>query len=241
MKKIESRLNGLGKTVAEVVNMTGEYGEGSSIKMSNQLFKDCLTEGVIKSVNVVGAKGRGTKNIYCDCGEVVLVKLSKEVDSVAVFDKKLLGEDLYKLFTGKSMHIKRSKEDGRGIWRMSYPRVMHYKNELDKNGKKVTVIDEDYPVSVSVILWALYTGAITKEDLHSKNAPVLDITSYEAHHNKADWDNRIDATALMTTTAHMEYHSVHGQHSHQVIANPKTVEEVKALLKLLNNYSIDRP
>ena len=236
MKKLNF-INELGQTAVGIVNIPGETGDGSAIEMYNQLFQECVNDGIVKSVKVVGA-ANGTKNIYCECDNVVLVKLSAEKPFVAVFDKEIAGESLSDVFEGKSMCLNRNTEAGRGIWRMSYPRVRHYKKETDEDDNKVAVVDTNYPVSISIILWLLHTGAITKNDLHNKNGKIIDITAYEAHHYKADWDNRLDATAMMTTTAHAEYHTENGQYSHQVIVNPTSVEEVVALLDYVDNYTV---
>lgn len=238
MKKLNFNINELGQTAVGMVNIPGETGDGSAIRVTNHVLDDCIKAGIANGKKVVCASGRGTKNIYYDFGDKILVKLSAEDDEVAVFDKEIAGESLSDIFEGKSMCLNRNTEAGRGIWRMSYPRVRHYKQKRDENGNRVAVVDTNYSISVSIILWLLYTGAITKEDLHSKNGKIIDITEYEAHHYKADWDNRVDATVMMTTTAHTEYHTENGQYSHQVIVNPTYVDEVVALLDYVDNYTI---
>lgn len=231
MKILTFKKNELNETVVEVVEIQGHYGDGSAIRMSNQLIEDCVEAGVIKSVTEVSAGGRGTKNIYCETDSLLLVKISAKDDEVVIFDKKLIGKDLSEVFDGKSMCINRGANN-RGICRMCLPKVRH--KDYDGN----VVVSDNYPVAVTTIIWLLKQGTITEADLHSKTAKVVDIIDNETHHILADWDNRIDSTSLLTEDGHKKVHYTEGQYSHQLIANPKYVEEVVALLDYVDNYTL---
>lgn len=232
MKKLNFIVNEAGETVVNMVENQGQYGDGSAIEMYNQLFRECVKENMFKSVKVVGASGNGTKNIYCECGDIVLVKVSSEVPAVAVFDKQVIGKDISELFDGKSMCINRGS-NGRGIWRMYLPKVRHY-----DHAHKNKIVSDDYPVAVTTIIWMLTLGLMTEADLHSKTASIVDITQYESHHILGDWDNRMNATSLVTEVGHQLIHSTDGQYSHQIIVNPTSVDEVKALLKYIEDYEV---
>ena len=231
MKKLEFNINELGQTEVGMVNIPGEIGDGSAIRVTNQVLDDCIKAGIANGKKVVCARGRGTKNIYYDFGDKILVKLSAEDDEVVIFDKKLIGKDLSEVFEGKSMCINRGT-NSRGICRMCLPKVKH------KDYKGNVVVSDNYPVAVTTIIWLLKQGTITVDDLHSKTAKVVDIIDNETHHILADWDNRIDSTSLLTEDGHKKVHYTEGQYSHQLIANPKYVEEVVALLDYVDNYTL---
>ena len=221
MKRIKFEEVTDGRIRVSEVNDKGLKEDGSAIKMSYSLLEEALEQGVFKSRTY----GKGD-TIFYNCEDITLLRVKD--NDVIVLDSKINGIEISEILDKKSISINRNQND-RGICRVNLSKVTHY----SKNKKEI-VESKNYPVSINLVLWDIKLG---KTNCKVKDIKRFDIVEREGHHERADWDNRVTNTVVLTTEAHKEHHKVHGKNSHQTVCKISNVEELKALIEYLRTYN----